>query len=148
MFRNIRAIVRSTGKEMSVMRERKSIRRMNNGELRFYKSMLRLRRERRRKMLISTFAMLAVTCVIIVGCISYSSIRSSAGSGFKYYTRITVEAGETLWSLADEYIDYDYYKDKGRYVSEVKSINHLEEDGVIFAGQMLIVPYYSDEYVE
>ena len=120
------------------MRGQKSVSRMNNGELRFYRCMLRLRRERRRRLLISMFAMLAITCVIITGSIYCSSIKSHAGSGFKYYTSITVETGETLWSLADEYINYD----------EVQSINHLDGAGTLMAGQTLIVPYYSDEYVE
>ena len=51
------------------MRGQKSVSRMNNGELRFYRCMLRLRRERRRRLLISMFAMLAITCVIITGSI-------------------------------------------------------------------------------
>ena len=107
-----------------------------------------MRRERRRRMLVSTFFVLAVACVIMTGAIFYSSIRSHAGSGFKYYTRVTVEVGETLWSLADEYIDYDHYKDKNKYIYEVQSINHLDDDCTITAGQTLIVPYYSEEYVE
>ncbi len=130
------------------MRGQKSVSRMNNGELRFYRCMLRLRRERRRRLLISMFAMLAITCVIITGSIYYSSIKSHAGSGFKYYTSITVETGETLWSLADEYIDYEHYKDKNRYIAEVQSINHLDGSCTLMAGQTLVVPYYSDEYVE
>ena len=130
------------------MKEQKSIRRMNDGELRFWRCMTRMRRERRRKMMASTFFVLAVTCVIMTGSIFYSSIRSHAGNGFKYYTSVTVEAGETLWSLADEYIDYDYYKDKNKYISEVRTINHLDDDYTIIAGQTLIVPYYSEEYVE
>lgn len=130
------------------MKGQKSVHRMNNGELRFYRCMLRLRRERRHRMLASTFAMLAVACAVIVGSLLYSSFRSNAGNSFKYYTKITVESGETLWSLADEYIDYDHYKDKGRYVAEIQSINHLDENGTIMAGQILIVPYYSDIYIE
>lgn len=119
---------------------------MNNGQLRFYRCMLRLRRERRRRILISMFAMLIMTCVIMTGSMLYSSIRTQAGNGFKYYTSVTIQSGETLWSLADEYVDYDYYKDKNLYISEVCSINHLDEDCTITTGQILIVPYYSDEY--
>ena len=107
-----------------------------------------MRRERRRKMMASTFFVLAVTCVIMTGSIFYSSIRSHAGNGFKYYTSVTVEAGETLWSLADAYIDYENYRDKNSYISEVRSINHLDEDGSLMAGQVLIMPYYSEEYVK
>lgn len=130
------------------MKEQKSIRRMNDGELRFCRCMLRMRRERRRRLLVSAFAMLAVTCVLVTGCIFHSSIRSHAGNGFKYFTRVTVENGETLWSLADAYIDYDYYKDKSKYISEVQSINRLDDDCRITVGQTLILPYYSEEYVE
>ena len=127
--------------------ERESIYRMDDRELRAVKRELRRRRQHRRRLLISALTMLAVACIII-GCGFYvSSIRSSAGNGFKYYTNITVEYGETLWSLADEYIDYENYKDKNSYISEVRSINHLNEDCAIMAGQTLIVPYYSEEYV-
>ncbi len=131
-----------------MMKEQKSIRRMNDGELRFYKCMLRLRRERRRRIVVSMFAVLAVTCVLMAGTILYSSIRTQAGNGFKYYTSVTVKSGDTLWNLADEYVDYNYYKDKNKYIAEVKSINHLDDNCTITAGQSLIVPYYSDEYAE
>lgn len=127
--------------------EQKSIYRMDDRELRAVKRELRRRRQSRRRLLISALAMLAVACIII-GCGFYaSSIRSSAGKGFKYYTSITIEYGETLWSLADEYIDYDNFEDKDSYISEVRSINHLNEDCAITAGQTLVMPYYSEEYV-
>lgn len=129
-------------------KEQMSIRRMNNGELRFYRCMLRLRRERRRRLLMSMFVMLTVFCVVMIGTLLYSSIRTQAGSGFKYYTSVTVESGETLWSLADEYVDYEHYKDKNKYIAEVQRINHLDDECTITAGQLLVIPYYSHEYVE
>lgn len=78
---------------------------------------------------------------------SYGALKSNASSGFKYYTSVTVAAGETLWELADSYVDYDYYKSKNSYIAEVQQINHLDEQGSIAAGQVLILPYYSSEYV-
>ncbi len=125
-----------------------SIYEMNDLELKRYRRVLKLRRERRRKMFISAMTVLATVCMILVIAISNDSLKSNANSGFKYYTDVTVEAGETLWDLADEYIDYEHYKDKNDYIAEVKSINHLSEDAIIIAGQVLIVPYYSGEYVE
>ena len=130
------------------MRVQKQIYRMNDRELKNFRRTLRLRRERRRKMLISVLAMLAVTCAIVFGSLFYTTIRTNAGSGFKYYTSVIIEPGETIWNLADEYIDYNHYKDKNKYISEVQSINHLDSDYTIYAGQRLIVPYYSDVYVE
>ena len=120
---------------------------MSDRELRHYERVLRLRRERRRKAVMALLTVFATVCMIMVCAISYDSIRSNASSGFKYYTQVTVEAGENLWDIAEEYIDYDFYKDKNSYISEVRSINHLDSSGNIVAGQNLIFPYYSTEFV-
>lgn len=120
---------------------------MTERELRRYKRVLRLRRERRRKCLTALGSVLAVIVMVLVCTISYDSIESKANTGYKYYTSVTVGAGETLWKIADNYIDYDYYKDKSSYISEVCSINHLDDEGSITAGEMLILPYYSSEFV-
>ena len=79
--------------------------------------------------------------------ISYGTIKSNANSGFKYYKQVTVEAGESLWDIAGEYADGDYYKDRNSYITEVQRINHLDADGRLVAGQSLIIPYYSAEFV-
>lgn len=120
---------------------------MNDRELRSYRRALRLRRERRRKAAVLAISGFAAFCIIMVFSLSYGALRSNASSGFKYYTSITVEAGENLWDIADEYIDYNVYRDKNSYISEVRSINHLDENGTIAAGQILVVPYYSTEFV-
>ena len=67
---------------------------------------------------------------------------------FKYYTQVTVAYGETLWDLSDSYIDYEEYKDKNAYIAEVRSINHLSDENGVRAGQTLIVPYYSYDFVK
>ncbi len=65
------------------------------------------------------------------------------GSSEKYYTSITVESGDTLWSIAEEYMT-DEYKNINVYIDEVIRINHLHGD-MIRAGQDLCIPYYSAE---
>ncbi|MDE6639839.1 MAG: LysM peptidoglycan-binding domain-containing protein [Acetatifactor sp.] len=129
------------------MRNHRNLQEMSDRELRHYGRVLRLRRERRKKAIMAFLTVFATICMIMVCAISYDSIRSNASSGFKYYTQVTVEAGENLWDIAEEYIDYDFYKDKNSYISEVRSINHLDADGNIAAGQNLIFPYYSTEFV-
>ena len=99
------------------------------------------------------FTMIATICVIVFCAVSYQGIRSLASSGedplkFKYYTKVTVAYGETLWDISDNYIDYEEYKNKREYIEEVQSINHLAEEDSIRAGQMLIVPYYSYDFVK
>lgn len=131
------------------MRTHMNINEMTDREYRSYKRRMRIRRERRHKamMVVITF------CLILFGTISYQSITSSAKSGeqdimFKYYTNITVTQGETLWDIANEYIDYEQYKDIDSYIDEVRSINHIDENSVIRIGQNLIVPYFSNVFVK
>ena len=64
---------------------------------------------------------------------------------YKYYSKITVHSGENLTSLSQKYIS-DEYKNADSYIKEVCAINNLDEDETIYAGESLIVPYYSDEY--
>lgn len=129
------------------MRIQRDIYDMSERELRKYARVLRLRRERRRKCLTLAVAAFAAFCMILVCAISYNSISSNANDSFKYYTSVTVEAGESLWDIADDYID-GHYDSRDNYIAEVCSINHLDENGTVMAGQTLIVPYYSSEYVQ
>ncbi|MCH5344762.1 MAG: LysM peptidoglycan-binding domain-containing protein [Acetatifactor sp.] len=127
----------------------KSVYYMTDRELRAYKWRQRRQRELRRKVM--TFV--ATLCLIFTCMISYHAITTSANTGedelnFKYYTNITVQNGETLWDIADKYIDYDQYDGKREYVAEVVHINHLDEDASLRAGQHIVVPYYSTEFVK
>jgi len=131
------------------MREQKHISEMNDRELRAYKRRLRRQREQRRRIM----SVALTLCLVIICAVSYHSIISNAKSGteelsLKYYTGITVKSGETLWSIADDYIDYTQYKNKDTYINEICSINNLENASEIKCGQRLIIPYYSSEYIK
>jgi len=124
----------------------KDIKRMTNDELRAYKRELRKRRDRRNRMLRLGF-MLAI---IFLASISFYTISSAKASSdtvkYKYYTILEVRTNDTLWSIAEEYIDYDKYDSVKDYIHEVKNINHLEND-VIKSGSRIVIPYYSEEYL-
>lgn len=124
-----------------------NIQEMSDRELRHYGWVLRLRRERRRKAAVLFLTAFATVCMVLICVISYGTIKSNASSGFKYYKQVTVEAGESLWDIAGEYADGAYYKDRNSYITEVQRINHLDADGGLTAGQNLIIPYYSAEFV-
>lgn len=131
------------------MREQKSIYRMTDRELRAYKRQQKRRKQIQRRI----YTMIATICMIVVCAVSFHRIRSVASNGenqlkFKYYTQVTVAYGETLWDLSDSYIDYEEYKDKNAYIAEVRSINHLSDENGVRAGQTLIVPYYSYDFVK
>lgn len=62
----------------------------------------------------------------------------------KYYTSVTVQPGESLWSIAEEHyiLGYDNPSD---YIEEVIHINHLTDEDNITSGSTLVIPYYSEE---
>ncbi len=86
-------------------------------------------------------------CFIVLGAnslISKAGTSKDAESSFKYYKNIPVEQGDTLLSIADTYADKEHYASADKYVREVRLMNHLEEDDTVYAGDYLIIPYYSD----
>jgi len=132
-----------------VMTAQKRVYDMTDRELRAYKRNKRRQREIRRRCL----TIIATVCLVLIGALSYHAIQSNASTGqeeinFKYYKNITVQYGETLWDIADDYMDQDEYRNKAQYIAEVKNMNHLDDACSIKAGQKLIVPYYSNEFVK
>lgn len=113
---------------------------MSERELRNY-----LWKKRRQKELRRRVVYLAVVFLLTVGiAISFRVIVSCAEAEeecYKYYTRIEVEQGASLWSIAEEYRG-EHYKRVQNYIDEVVRINHLSGD-TIYAGQHLVIPYYS-----
>ena len=55
-----------------------------------------------------------------------------------YYKSIRINAGDTLWDLADDYMG-SAYENKNAYINEVKEINHITEAD-LQAGSYIIVP--------
>lgn len=87
---------------------------------------------------------------ILVCTMVFGTIRTSAASAdvpYKYYTSIRIQAGDTLWDIADTYCspEYDTVSD---YIEEICSINRLSSGDEIHSGQYIMVPYYSQEYLK
>ena len=129
--------------------DKKKISEMTDRELRCFKRRLKKQRILRRRFAVCLF----LAAFVFISLFTYQSFKASAKSkdaetNYKYYTCITVAYGDTAWEIADSYIDYNEYKNKDAYLSELRSINHLDADFHLEAGQKLIVPYYSNEYVK
>ena len=58
----------------------------------------------------------------------------------KYYTSVEVSYGDSLWSIAEEYLDADH-QSVYDYIDEIKAINGLDSYQ-IQAGEYLMVSYY------
>ena len=92
------------------------------------------------------FASLLLLCLAVIAVLRFTSVDASADvpERYKYYTNVYVDRDTTLWGVAQEYIS-DEYASARAYMEEVKSINHLPDDQLIY-GTTICVPYYSDEY--
>lgn len=60
----------------------------------------------------------------------------------KYYKTITIESGDSLWSIATEYKSGSHKTTK-EYVKELKSMNNLSSDQIV-SGQKLLVAYFAE----
>lgn len=60
----------------------------------------------------------------------------------KFYTAILVEEGDTLWSIADEYMTSEY-NSRDSFMNEVRQMNHLT-GSIIHTDSTLLIPYYAE----
>ena len=103
----------------------------------------RINKKNRLHSYISTFLILAVTLIIVSGCIitdSFQSIaQSEPGAHGTFYKSITIQKGDTLWDIAEEYItdDFDSIEE---YIDLLKDIYKLTCEPVFFYS------LYEDEY--
>ena len=107
-------------------------------------------RLRRKKELRNHFLLLVMTVCLIVTCsIFMSTFRSSAQSdpaktSYKYYKSITVTSHDTLWSIAQQYMDETHYDTVTDYINEVRYMNSLTDDSIHY-GEYLVIPYFEND---
>ena len=92
-----------------------------------------------------TYLLLAILFVIFILFILFSSKADAENSRevYTYYTSYEIQTGDTLWTIADNYIGPDF-TDKKEFISEVKKLNHLTSDNIT-AGNYLVIRYSSYE---
>ena len=103
------------------------------------------RRTIKRQITIRILALL----IILACCVVFSNLYSLAHDKNTYestcYTSITIEKGDTLWSIAEEYMT-DNYESIQQYIADIKDINGLTSDD-IQSGMKLVVTYDSNQMV-
>lgn len=90
-----------------------------------------------------TFLILAVSLSI---CFTVNADQEKPKRhAYKYYTDIVIQKGESLWDIANEHMTGGIWILRKSYIKEVKSINSLTDVDKIYAGQRIVIPYYSTE---
>lgn len=96
---------------------------------------------------------LSFTCMtavfVLLLALSIFSLSAKADSTenaneYKYYTSHQIEQGETLWSIAENFMDSEHYETVQDYINEIKSVNQMSGDH-IQSGNYLLLPYFSEE---
>lgn len=101
------------------------------------------RQESRAVYALFSLLLLAGLMLTIFLCI-HSTVDAAETKRYKYFTHILVEKGDSLWDIAGKYIS-DEYGSRSQYIEELCNINHLSGKQ-IYAGEVLIVPYYDGAY--
>ena len=95
-------------------------------------------------LLVLLTAVFVLLCILIGSSIASSGqSRAALNHSYKYYTSIEIEKGDTLWTIAEQYMTSEYGSIQS-YVEEIKDVNNLGDDE-IHSGQYLTIPYYSTE---
>ncbi|MBO4911524.1 MAG: hypothetical protein J5504_02275 [Butyrivibrio sp.] len=121
---------------------------LSKSELRIYKNKLRRQKiVRRQRFVLGLIAALLVFAVIFFAfTMTLNAKVDGSDILYKYYKQISVDAGDSLWSIASANISYEKYDSIDDYIAEVCSINHIEDGGAVMAGEDIIIPYYSKEF--
>lgn len=98
------------------------------------------------KICISAIAVFLITIILCTGSILlHTSCTEAADNGTSqlYYKSVQIEQGDSLWSIAEEYMNPEFASIPD-YIREIKRVNHISSDQ-IHAGAYLVVPYYASE---
>ena len=96
-------------------------------------------------LLIKLFILFAIACSALVIVLSGRNIIQAEEDQYpnKYYTSISIQPGDSLWSIACRYSD-GHYSSIQEYITELKIINNLDSD-TIHAYEYLLIPYFASE---
>ncbi len=114
-------------------------------ELLAYRKQLHHRKIIRRRIAIGVLSILLLLLFVFSFNFISQANEEIPETTYKYFTYHTVDKGDTLWSMAEDYIDYEFYENIHEYIAEVKEINHLSDDN-IRVGQTIVIPYFSNIY--
>lgn len=88
--------------------------------------------------------LIIIICVLIaiISLILLFNVTTSAKNTYNYntcYSTICVDSGSTLWDIATANYSVEY-GDFDDYINEIRSLNHLNKNDMIHAGEYIVIP--------
>ena len=85
----------------------------------------------------------SIVFCFVFAFICFSNIATAEDSRevYTYYTSYEIQPGDTLWSIADQFMGPDY-TDKATFIDNIKALNHLSTDSIT-AGNYIVIQYSS-----
>ena len=104
-----------------------------------------------RKHLLIAAALMIVVITVISGTFAIRSHAESVNAEsdtiyYRYTAMYRVCAGDTLTSIAKQYMDDVHYDSVSDYVKELRQMNGMYNDDKLKSGELIAVTYYSTEY--
>lgn len=100
------------------------------------------RRRRRQSNNIKSFITIIVVALLFIYLLhtafKSTNVQGDINQPDKGYISIVIDTGDTLWSIANEHMDTDYYTYK-TFIDELIKVNQIK-DTKIYAGEELLVP--------
>ena len=94
-----------------------------------------------RRYLVGIFSVV-ITMVLFIGIrLVPVNAQKEQSNLKKNYISVTIESGDTLWSIAEENMGIGY-TDLKEYVQDIKEVNNLSSN-TIHEGRSIIVPIYT-----
>ena len=97
---------------------------------------------RRRIGFVVSTAMLILFLAVAGFQINAKATEKQEPDAIKYYTSIQIEPGDSLWSIANTYMD-DHYNSINDYIKDIAKTNGISTHSSLTSGEVLIIPYYA-----
>ena len=81
------------------------------------------------------------TTLSVYATYSRQNVETRTAQEHKYVKSILIQSGDTLWSIAEQFVDTEHYENHFEYIEEIKQVNGLKSDK-IRAGNHLMIVYY------
>jgi hypothetical protein len=106
---------------------------------------------RNRKVQIVAAALIILMITVVSGTFAIRSHAESVNAEsdtvyYRYTAMYRVCSGDTLTSIAKQYMDDVHYDSVSDYVKELRQMNGMYNDDKLVTGELIAVTYYSTEY--